>query len=208
MTKPCASPFRAAALAAAILSAGALRAACAPQLVQSACAFGGNNNTSNTASVEVPSGLPHGLLLVRVQADGNAVPPISVVYGGRGLKGLAPVTTSDHGYLQTWYLAAPGAGAADLVITCADGYKGHSWNVVAEVYSGVDQLQPLGAVAGGKTPKSAAWSHSLGTKSANSLVSDFLEVSSNPASCDPGPDQSPTADGQWCGGGTSANRGS
>jgi hypothetical protein len=202
-------PLRAAALAAGILSAAAsLPAACGPSLVQSACVFGGNNNTSNTASVEIPSGLAHTLLLVRVQADDNAVPPLDMEFAGRDLRALPPVVTSDHGYLQTWYLSAPPAGAGDLVVTCADGYKGHSWNVVAEIYSGVDAGRPIGAVAGGRTASSSTWSHSLSTKSAGSVVDDFLEVASNPASCDPGPGQEPLAGGQWCGGGKSANRGS
>jgi hypothetical protein len=72
----------------------------------------------------------------------------------------------------------------------------------------VDQRRPIGAVAGGKIASSATWSHSLSTKASNSVVDDFLEVASNPASCDPGADQVPVADGQWCGGGKSANRGS
>jgi hypothetical protein len=208
MTNACAKPLLAAFLAAALFSAAPLPAACGPQLVQSACVFGGNNNTSNTASVEVPAGLSHSLLLLRVQADDNAVPPISVAYAGQALASLAPQRTSDHGYLQTWYLAAPAPGANDLVILCSDGYKGHSWNVVAELYSGVDQRRPIGAVTGGRTASSAAWSHSLATRATDSLVSDYLEVASNPAACDPGPGQEALAGGQWCGGGKSANRGS
>jgi hypothetical protein len=202
-------PLFALALAAAVLAAPrTLPAGCGPRLLQSACVFGGNNNTSNTAGVEIPDGLAQGLLLVRVQADDHATPPLAVTYAGQSLTKLAPIRTSDHGYLQAWVLTAPTPGANDLVITCSDGYQGHSWNVVAEVFSGVDQRRPVGAVAGGRCASASTWSHSLDTQSPGSLVDDFLEVASNPAACDPGPGQSPVADGQWCGGGKSANRGS
>ena len=82
-----------------------------------------------------------------------------------------------------------------------------SWNVVEELYGGVDTAQPFGAMAHGVVHKSAVWSVNIKTRYDHSVVDDFLEVFSNPASFIPGGRQILNNEGRWCGGGTSANRG-
>jgi hypothetical protein len=195
-------------LVAPLLTAGRLSAAAAPELLQSGCVFGGNNDTSNSADLGLPDGVGNGLLLIRIQADTGSVPPASVTYGGLALSPLPPTKTSDSGYLQTWYLVKPPTGEThSLVVASKDGFLGHSWNVVDEVYGGVDTADPFGAKAHGVVHKSAVWSVRIRTLYDRSVVDDFLEVFSNPASFFPGGRQVLDHDAPWCGGGTSANRG-
>jgi hypothetical protein len=195
-------------LAASALALGRLPAASTPALLQSGCVFGGNNDISNAVDLRVPDGAGDGLLLVRIQADTGSVPPVSVTYDGVGLRALAPTGTSDSGYLQTWYLVKPPTGATHpLVVVSKDGFQGHSWNVVEEVYGGVDAQNPFGARAHGVIRESAVWTVKFKTRFDHSVVDDFLEVISNPASFVPGGGQVLDADAPWCGGGASANRG-
>ncbi|HTA16875.1 MAG TPA: hypothetical protein VK786_03945, partial [bacterium] len=188
-------------------AAGRLSAASAPVLVQSGCVFGGNNDISNSADLSIPEGIGDGLLLVRIQADAHSVPPMSVSFAGVALRSLAPTKTSDSGYLQTWYLIKPPSGDdRPLEVVTKDGFQGHSWNVVEELYGGVDTAQPFGAMAHGVVHKSAVWSVNIKTRYDHSVVDDFLEVFSNPASFVPGGLQILDGEAQWCGGGTSASR--
>ncbi|HTA17048.1 MAG TPA: hypothetical protein VK786_04815 [bacterium] len=189
-------------------AAGRLSAASAPVLIESGCIFGGNNNINNSADLSVPDGVSNGLLLIRIQADTGSVPPASVSYDGVSLSPLAPTKTSDSGYLQTWYLLKPSEGETHpLVVVSKDGFQGHSWNVVEEFYGGVDLDHPFGAKAHGVIRESAAWSVRIKTRYDHSMVDDFLEVFSDPASFVPGGRQVLDADAPWCGGGASANRG-
>lgn len=192
----------------ASLSCAGLRAMEGPSLLQSGCLFGGNNKPSNSADLAMPDGDRQGLLLIRIQADTRTLPPLSVSYEGIPLKPLRPTKTSDAGYLQTWYLVGPPAGGGHpLMVVCKDGFQGHSWNVVDEVYCGVDTAEPFGAKAHGVFPSSAVWSLTFKTRFDHSVIDDFLEIESDPGSFEPSGDQVFDGGAPWCGGGSSANRG-
>ncbi|HTB21869.1 MAG TPA: hypothetical protein VK914_04090 [bacterium] len=199
---------RALPLAAMLLIAGGLAAADGPSLLQSGCVFGGNNDPANTADLAMPDGDSHGLLLVRIQADSGTRTPVSVSYDGIALKALLPTRTADSGFLQTWYLAQPPSdGSHPLEVDCKDGFHGHSWNVVEEVYCGVDTADPFGAKAHGLFRESATWKLKFKTRFDRSVIDDFLEVADNPSTFVPSGDQVLDEEAPWCGGGASVNRG-
>jgi hypothetical protein len=159
----------------------------------------------NTTSYSIPSGVLDGLLLIRIQADTGSVPPSAVKWNGATLAAMASVSTSDGGYMQTWWMLAPASGAHALEVDSTDGYQGHSWNVEAVVYGGVNQGSPFGASASGLQGSSASWVDTITTQYADSLVDDYLEIENNPHVFTMGNGQVLLSG--WCGGGNSVNRG-
>jgi hypothetical protein len=208
MNKALQRTARAFILAALVPAAHGLFAADGPSLLQSSCVFGGNNDPGNSADLAMPDGDSKGLLLVRIQADSGAQAPVAVSYKGIALQPLRPTGTADAGYLQTWYLAQPPAGGSfPLEVDCRDGFKGHSWNVVEEVYCGVDTADPFGAKAHGLFRAGAVWHLKFKTRFDRSVIDDFLEIADNPSSFIPAGDQVLDNEAPWCGGGSSVNRG-
>ncbi|HXB96560.1 MAG TPA: hypothetical protein VNZ54_00815, partial [bacterium] len=142
-----------------------------PGLADARNLFKGCYGLANTVTYTVAS-RPDQLLLVRVE-NGSAGRPQAVLYGGVALTPFRTDPTYSGGSLSTFYLAGPPAGTAPLEIDYLSG--GCSWNVVAELYSGVDQNSPLGA-AGAATGTSNSFSTSLSTTGPESLVSDFMAL--------------------------------
>ncbi|HXB97332.1 MAG TPA: hypothetical protein VNZ54_04715, partial [bacterium] len=121
-----------------------------PVLVQAANLQPGNgcyNGTPNTFSINVPV-VANEMMLVRLEnGGGGSAVPSSITYAGSGFT----LVRTDAGYtganaISTWRLVAPATGTNNLVI---NGISNCSWNIVYELYSGVDQATPIGAVNAG-----------------------------------------------------------
>ena len=119
-----------------------------------------------------------GLLLLRIEAGGGAaglMEDASLSFAGKALKLFA----SDPGYddlrLLTYYLAQPAAGEGELEIALKE--SSCNWNVVAELYEGVDPNHPLGAHSAQTGENAPNFITRIKAQGSASALDDFLAVS-------------------------------
>ncbi|HXC65239.1 MAG TPA: hypothetical protein VNZ67_12835, partial [bacterium] len=130
-------------------------------------------SSSNTATYTNPGGA-NTLMLVRVENGvGTSVLPYWVGYAGRSLSFLRSDPTYSGGNLATYYLVNPPSGANSLVLDYVQGAC--NFNVVVEVYAGVDQSNPIGA-ASTSTGNTSSFCTSLTSTGPASLLSDFFAL--------------------------------
>ena len=87
----------------------------------------------------------HGILLVEVAGThGNAADPVSsVTYGGQSLTYVGAANLPNNTFADIWYLLAPPAGTANVVVTTAGSQH---FMAGATDYFGVNQTTPLGTL--------------------------------------------------------------
>ena len=149
--------------------------ACLPTYLSSST----NSTTSSTTSwafgsVTVAGANP--LLLVRVALSSGVVN--SITLNGQPLA-FVRGEVGDMGWrMETWYLKAPPAGPFPLVINLSV-----SGTVVASatIYNNTDQITPIGASSITSSFSVTAFSSNLTTLATNSLISNFVLVSSSDA---------------------------
>ena len=126
--------------------------------------------TTNTYSYDSGVAAANKLLVLRIEQQNN-VSPTLVWYGGTTLTALMSNNHYGGGRILTYYMVAPPTGANTLAVNYASGSCNH--NVVAEVYSDVNQSAPFGGTrfaTGSGDPLSLTVTASSGI----SLLSNFM----------------------------------
>jgi hypothetical protein len=103
----------------------------------------------------------------------------SVTYAGTALTEAGGAYVAYNGYvMQTWWMASPPSSSNALVVNFP-GSDYPNLTVFAATYSGVNQSSPIGAVAdAGATACTTSFQSSLTTQGSDSLIDDFLTLSS------------------------------
>jgi hypothetical protein len=123
----------------------------------------------------------NGLLLIRVEKGGSGGTPTGISYNGLPMT-LASTDPGASGgsFISTWYLVNPPSGSHNVVFT---GTTGCSYNIEAEVYTGVDPASPIGNISAGTgTSYTITPSVSYGlyltftAQIAASIVSDYIAM--------------------------------
>jgi hypothetical protein len=150
---------------------------CGTPVFESAANVGGGclNGTPNTFSVTAPL-VANTLLLVRLENGSGPSVATSITYNGSPLTLIGGGSVPGYlGTLSAYYLVSPAPGTHNLII---NGISGCSWNVIYEIYSGVDQVTPIGATAAGNGNVGAAgfaFTVNINTTGPASLVSDYVQ---------------------------------
>ena len=106
---------------------------------------GNGGAASLTFSHTVNNGADDILLVEVAGTHGNAGDPVSsVTYGGQSLTYLGAANLPNDTFSDIWYLLAPSAGTANVVVTTAGSQH---FVAGATDYFGVDQTTPLGTLA-------------------------------------------------------------
>jgi uncharacterized repeat protein (TIGR01451 family) len=144
-----------------------------PVKVSSASLANGCYSTSNSLAFTNPGG-NNLLLIVRIE-EGSGASPTSVSYAGSPMTLLrSDVDYSSPGTLKTYYLVGPPIGAYSVVVNYASASC--SWNIEAELYSGVNQSSPIGASSTTTGSTGGVFNTTITTTGVASLVSDFLAI--------------------------------
>lgn len=131
------------------------------------------NAANASANFTNPGGANMALLVhIEVGTNGAALPS-AVSYGGSALT-LVVQTLGYAGYIATYALKPPvPVGSFPIVVDFAT--SGCSWNVAAELWSGVDPASPIRA-SNGSTGSAQNFTTTLTTTGPASVVSDFLQL--------------------------------
>ena len=113
----------------------------------------------------------NGMLLVRIEKGGSG-DVTGVSYGGQPMTLVRQDGTYSGGYLQTWRLLNPPAGNNSLSYTNATGC---SYNIVAEMYTGVDQSNPIGGSNAGQGSSNSITAN-ITTQIAASIVTNYQAI--------------------------------
>ncbi len=127
-------------------------------------------NAGNSFSYDSGPAAANRLLIIRIEQQNN-VSPTLVWYGGTTLTALMSNNHYGGGRILTYYMTAPPTGANTLTVNYAAGGCNH--NVVAEVYSDVNQSAPFGGTrfaTGSGDPLSLT----VTASSALSILSNFM----------------------------------
>lgn len=151
-----------------------------PQLVDARSVAQACYQAANSIAYENPG--PKDALLVLRLEDGSGAAPTLVSYGGSAMTLLRRDKDFSGGTMRTYILKNPPAGKGPLEINYAR--SGCSWNVVLELYTGVDESEPIAADqfahSRGECPD-ASFTLGLKTSRPNCLLSDFMAVDVLPA---------------------------
>jgi hypothetical protein len=136
----------------------------------------GSNNSFSQAYT-AGSGTDTALLVRTYMQSGVNI--ASVTYAGTALTEAAGAYVAYNGYvMQTWWMASPPASSNTLVVNFP-GSDYPNLTVFAATYGGVNQSTPIGAVANaGATACATSYQSSLTTLGSDSLIDDFLTLSS------------------------------
>lgn len=135
----------------------------------------GNNQPNSTMPFNVSVGANQLLLVQMAYQTGSAPPIASVTYAGAPMS-LAMTTNSALGLtMRTYSLPNPTAGNNSVVVAFSPNSGNQQWLVQAELFSGVNQGLPLGAMsATDQTTASNNFASSLTTTGPASMAFDLI----------------------------------